>query len=117
MDLKTLNSFDKYRFEKYKSVGVKVESELDDDLLTQYYTFVIIHFFRKRVGSKYEPFIIERFIHTAVCLYKRFYLVNEYGDNEHVQNALCSIYLSLKLNEVRNESVLQFARSWKSKKA
>lgn len=41
---------------------------------------------------------MERFVHTAVSLFKRFYLVNEYGDNEHVQNALCCIYLSLKLN-------------------
>jgi hypothetical protein len=58
MDIKTLNSFDKYRYEKYKSVGIKVENELDDDLLTQYYIYIIIHFFRKTSGSKHEPFVI-----------------------------------------------------------
>jgi hypothetical protein len=53
MDAQTLTNFDRYRYEKYKSMGIKIDNELDDDFLTQYYTYIIIHFFRKRIGSKY----------------------------------------------------------------
>lgn len=49
-----LEEFEKYKLEKYKSNGVR--GQVDDDVLTKYYTYFIIHFFRKLKISKENLF-------------------------------------------------------------
>ena len=52
------------------------QKDVDDTLLIQYYTHIIIYFLRKRKFSSENPHTAEKLIYTAVALFRRYYLVN-----------------------------------------
>lgn len=105
------DSFEHYRMQRYKASEIK--REVNDHPLTKYFIYLLVHFFRKRRISRDDPFKGEKLIHTAVCLFKRFYLVNQYTQSP-VQNFFVCVYLSLKMNELSHEAVALFANAWRS---
>jgi hypothetical protein len=54
---------------------------------------------RSRRSQIDYPLKFEKVIYYAVSLYKRYYLVNSYIQEEPIQTLICAVYTSLKFNE------------------
>lgn len=106
--------FDAYRQERYAAAGLK---DIDDHIMTNYYLKNIIRFLRSKKNQKSKMFNNEELIHTAVSLFRRFYLVNEYRKGEE-PSQICwvCIYLALKIDEIFEGEIELFAKAWKLKK-
>jgi hypothetical protein len=54
-------------------------------------------------------------IYYALSLYKRYYLVNSYIQEEPIQTLICAVYTSLKFNEYEENFLIKMAGKWREK--
>lgn len=59
------------------------------------------------------PLKFEKVIYLAVALYRRYYLLNIYLQEEAVRNLISAVYVSLKLNEYDEGFIIKMALKWK----
>ena len=64
---------------------------------------------RKSNEANQEFFMTEKILETAVNLFKRYYLVKDFVNEEPHQMVLCAIYLAMKLEEMREDSIQKLA--------
>jgi hypothetical protein len=83
----------------------------------KYYVWNMVCFLRARKYPADRPFKFEKVIFTAVALFKRYYLVNSFVDEEPMQNCICAMYLALKLNEYSEAYIQKMALAWRGKEA
>lgn len=61
------------------------------------------------------PFKFEKVIYYAVALFRRYYLLNIYFEDDPIRNLICAVYVSLKLNEYDEGFIAKMAIKWKEK--
>lgn len=83
----------------------------------KYYVWNIVSFLRSRKNQADKPFKFEKVIFGAVSLFKRYYLVNSFVDEEPMQTCISALYVSFKLNEYPDDYIRKIAFAWRGKDA
>ena len=61
-------------------------------------------------SSSDHPMLREKVVETAVNLFKRYFLVHSFIDVNPVQTIVCAIYLSLKIEEIDDRGLKNYAQ-------
>ena len=107
-----LREVDRFRAEQYRQVELE---RVNEHLITKAQLARFIYFMRTRKKHLDYPLKFEKVIYYAVALYRRYYLLNIYPQDEPVRNLICAVYASLKLNEYDEGFITKMALKWKEK--
>ena len=91
------------------------DQEVEDGSLTREQLSKFIVFMRRRKRQPEMPLKFEKVIYYAVALYKRYYLLRTYIQEEPTSSLICALYTSLKINEYEESFVKGVALKWKEK--
>lgn len=107
-----LREVHRFRAEQYRQLELE---RVNEHLITKAQLARFIYFMRTRKRQLDYPLKFEKVIYYAVALYRRYYLLNIYPQDEPVRNLICAVYASLKLNEYDEGFIAKMALKWKEK--